>query len=68
MLLGKLIRFVRVCVCVCVCVRTSLTGESGKLTFKSNSTSSNKITLTWHRYRPPDQHIHASFIIYYKEA
>ncbi|XP_031443012.1 insulin-like growth factor 1 receptor isoform X2 [Clupea harengus] len=42
--------------------------ESGKLTFKSNSTSSNKITLTWHRYRPPDQHIHASFIIYYKEA
>ncbi|XP_062380455.1 insulin-like growth factor 1 receptor isoform X2 [Sardina pilchardus] len=41
--------------------------ESGKLIFKSNSTTSSKITLTWQRYRPPDQD-HGGFVVYYKEA
>ncbi|XP_023669780.2 insulin-like growth factor 1b receptor [Paramormyrops kingsleyae] len=42
--------------------------ESHIIKFKSNSTSSNKIKLTWERYRPPDYRDLISFIIYYKEA
>ncbi|XP_076148037.1 insulin-like growth factor 1 receptor isoform X1 [Alosa pseudoharengus] len=42
--------------------------ESGKLTFTSNSTTSSEITLTWQRYRPPDQQHKADFVVYYKEA
>ncbi|KAJ8248807.1 hypothetical protein GJAV_G00227970 [Gymnothorax javanicus] len=38
------------------------------LKFKSNSTMSNKIKLTWERYRPPDYRDLTSFIVYYKEA
>uniref|UniRef100_A0A8C3AWZ8 Tyrosine-protein kinase receptor n=1 Tax=Cyclopterus lumpus TaxID=8103 RepID=A0A8C3AWZ8_CYCLU len=42
--------------------------ESTILTFKSNSTSSTRIKLTWQRYRPPDYRDLISFIVYYKEA
>ncbi|TKS69749.1 Insulin-like growth factor 1 receptor [Collichthys lucidus] len=42
--------------------------ESTILKFKSNSTSSNRIKLTWQRYRPPDYRDLISFIVYYKEA
>ncbi|XP_076118364.1 insulin-like growth factor 1a receptor [Alosa pseudoharengus] len=38
------------------------------LKFKSNSTASNKIKLTWERYRPQDYRDLISFIVYYKEA
>lgn len=43
-------------------------GESTILQFKSNSTSSTRIKLTWQRYRPPDYRDLISFIVYYKEA
>ena len=43
-------------------------GESHILKFKSNSTVSNRIKLTWERYRPPDYRDLISFIVYYKEA
>ncbi|XP_072321577.1 insulin-like growth factor 1b receptor [Eucyclogobius newberryi] len=43
--------------------------ESYTLRFKSNSTRSTKIKLTWQRYRPPtDYRDLISFIVYYKEA
>uniref|UniRef100_A0A673Z0D1 Tyrosine-protein kinase receptor n=1 Tax=Salmo trutta TaxID=8032 RepID=A0A673Z0D1_SALTR len=42
--------------------------ESKVLRFKSNSTMSNRIKLTWQRYRPPDYRDLISFILYYKEA
>ncbi|XP_060779902.1 insulin-like growth factor 1a receptor isoform X1 [Neoarius graeffei] len=42
--------------------------ESHILKFKSNSTLSNRIKLTWERYRPPDYRDLISFIVYYKEA
>ncbi|KAI1904514.1 hypothetical protein AGOR_G00006430 [Albula goreensis] len=42
--------------------------ESHILKFKSNSTMSNRIKLTWERYRPPDYRDLISFIVYYKEA
>ncbi|XP_067105721.1 insulin-like growth factor 1 receptor isoform X1 [Osmerus mordax] len=42
--------------------------ESQILRFKSNSTMSNRIKLTWVRYRPPDYRDLISFIVYYKEA
>ncbi|KAG7473244.1 hypothetical protein MATL_G00093620 [Megalops atlanticus] len=42
--------------------------ESHILTFKSNSTMSNRIRLTWERYRPPDYNGLINFIVYYKEA
>uniref|UniRef100_A0A672Z4Z0 Tyrosine-protein kinase receptor n=1 Tax=Sphaeramia orbicularis TaxID=375764 RepID=A0A672Z4Z0_9TELE len=42
--------------------------ESTILKFKSNSTSSTRIKLTWQRYRPPDYRDLISFIVYYKEA
>ncbi|XP_026149381.1 insulin-like growth factor 1 receptor isoform X3 [Mastacembelus armatus] len=42
--------------------------ESTILKFKSNSTSSTRIKLTWERYRPPDYRDLISFIVYYKEA
>ncbi|XP_049900346.1 insulin-like growth factor 1 receptor isoform X1 [Epinephelus moara] len=42
--------------------------ESTVLKFKSNSTSSTRIKLTWQRYRPPDYRDLISFIVYYKEA
>ncbi|KAL6112769.1 igf1r [Pungitius sinensis] len=42
--------------------------ESTILTFKSNTTSSTRIKLTWQRYRPPDYRDLISFIVYYKEA
>uniref|UniRef100_A0A671XZZ4 Tyrosine-protein kinase receptor n=1 Tax=Sparus aurata TaxID=8175 RepID=A0A671XZZ4_SPAAU len=42
--------------------------ESTILQFKSNSTSSTRIKLTWQRYRPPDYRDLISFIVYYKEA
>ncbi|XP_035252278.1 insulin-like growth factor 1a receptor isoform X2 [Anguilla anguilla] len=42
--------------------------ESHTLKFKSNSTMSNRIKLTWERYRPPDYRDLISFIVYYKEA
>nr|XP_015198923.1 PREDICTED: insulin-like growth factor 1 receptor [Lepisosteus oculatus] len=42
--------------------------ESYILKFKSNSTMSNKIKLTWERYRPADYRDLISFIVYYKEA
>ncbi|KAI5098214.1 insulin-like growth factor 1 receptor precursor [Silurus meridionalis] len=42
--------------------------ESHILKFKSNSTQSNRIKLTWERYRPPDYRDLISFIVYYKEA
>ncbi|KAM3877370.1 insulin-like growth factor 1b receptor [Diretmus argenteus] len=42
--------------------------ESTILEFKSNSTSSTRIKLTWHSYRPPDYRDLISFIVYYKEA
>uniref|UniRef100_A0A8C5D3M6 Tyrosine-protein kinase receptor n=1 Tax=Gouania willdenowi TaxID=441366 RepID=A0A8C5D3M6_GOUWI len=42
--------------------------ESTILRFKSNSTSSTRIKLTWQRYRPPDYRDLISFIVYYKEA
>ena len=51
------------CPHVCACV-----GESHILKFKSNSTMSNRIKLTWERYRPPDYRDLISFIVYYKEA
>ncbi|XP_075887762.1 insulin-like growth factor 1b receptor isoform X2 [Nelusetta ayraudi] len=38
------------------------------LKFKSNSTSSTRIKLTWQRYRPRDYRDLISFIVYYKEA
>ncbi|KAG7271067.1 hypothetical protein CRUP_037966 [Coryphaenoides rupestris] len=38
------------------------------LEFKSNSTTSNTIKLTWERYRPPDYKNLISFIVYYKES
>lgn len=43
-------------------------GESTILKFKSNSTSSTRIKLTWQRYRPSDYRDLISFIVYYKEA
>ncbi|XP_077477069.1 insulin-like growth factor 1 receptor [Stigmatopora argus] len=42
--------------------------ESTILQFKSNSTSSTRIKLTWQRYRPRDYRDLISFIVYYKEA
>ncbi|XP_020797355.1 insulin-like growth factor 1b receptor isoform X2 [Boleophthalmus pectinirostris] len=43
--------------------------ERYTLRFKSNSTRSTKIKLTWQRYRPPkDYRDLISFIVYYKEA
>ncbi|KAM8877901.1 insulin-like growth factor 1 receptor [Synchiropus picturatus] len=42
--------------------------ESTILQFKSNSTSSSRIKLTWERYRPHDFRDLISFIVYYKEA
>uniref|UniRef100_A0A667Z5F6 Tyrosine-protein kinase receptor n=1 Tax=Myripristis murdjan TaxID=586833 RepID=A0A667Z5F6_9TELE len=42
--------------------------ESTILKFKSNSTSSTRIKLTWQRYRPSDYRDLISFIVYYKEA
>ncbi|KAF7660839.1 hypothetical protein LDENG_00273910 [Lucifuga dentata] len=42
--------------------------ESTILKFKSNSTSSTRIKLTWQRYRPNDYRDLISFIVYYKEA
>ncbi|XP_067089984.1 insulin-like growth factor 1a receptor [Osmerus mordax] len=42
--------------------------ESHILKFKSNSTMSNRIKLTWERYRPPDYRDLISFIVYFKEA
>ncbi|XP_028969810.1 insulin-like growth factor 1 receptor [Esox lucius] len=42
--------------------------ESKVLRFKSNSTMSNRIKLTWQRYKPPDYRDLISFILYYKEA
>uniref|UniRef100_A0AAY4BT19 Tyrosine-protein kinase receptor n=1 Tax=Denticeps clupeoides TaxID=299321 RepID=A0AAY4BT19_9TELE len=42
--------------------------ESGQLTFKYNSTTKDRITLTWHRYQPWDYRNPISFIVYYKEA
>ncbi|XP_063738253.1 insulin-like growth factor 1b receptor isoform X3 [Eleginops maclovinus] len=42
--------------------------ESTILRFKSNSTSSTRIKLTWQRYRPTDFRDLISFIVYYKEA
>ncbi|XP_051796077.1 insulin-like growth factor 1b receptor isoform X2 [Acanthochromis polyacanthus] len=42
--------------------------ESTILKFRSNSTSSTRIKLTWQRYRPPDYRDLISFIVYYKEA
>uniref|UniRef100_A0A8K9XP82 Tyrosine-protein kinase receptor n=1 Tax=Oncorhynchus mykiss TaxID=8022 RepID=A0A8K9XP82_ONCMY len=42
--------------------------ESKILRFKSNSTMSNRIKVTWQRYRPPDYRDLISFILYYKEA
>ncbi|XP_019935649.1 insulin-like growth factor 1 receptor [Paralichthys olivaceus] len=42
--------------------------ESTILNFKSNTTSSTRIKLTWQRYRPPDYRDLISFIVYYKEA
>ncbi|XP_078138968.1 insulin-like growth factor 1a receptor [Centroberyx gerrardi] len=42
--------------------------ESHNLKFKSNSTTSNLIKLTWERYRPPDYRDLISFIVYYKES
>lgn len=42
--------------------------ESTILKFKSNSTRSTRIKLTWERYRPPDYRDLISFIVYYKEA
>ncbi|MBN3310814.1 IGF1R factor, partial [Amia calva] len=42
--------------------------ESYILQFKYNSTMSNRIKLTWERYRPPDFRDLISFIVYYKEA
>ncbi|KAM3610116.1 uncharacterized protein V6R79_025621 [Siganus canaliculatus] len=41
--------------------------ESHILKFKSNTTSSHKITLSWENYRPPGQDL-ISFIVYYKES
>ncbi|KAL0978002.1 hypothetical protein UPYG_G00164560 [Umbra pygmaea] len=42
--------------------------ESQILMFKSNSTMSNRIKVTWQRYKPPDYRDLISFIVYYKEA
>ncbi|XP_036441449.1 insulin-like growth factor 1a receptor isoform X1 [Colossoma macropomum] len=42
--------------------------ETHILKFKSNQTQSNRIKLTWERYRPPDYRDLISFIVYYKEA
>ncbi|KAG7468187.1 hypothetical protein MATL_G00140190 [Megalops atlanticus] len=42
--------------------------ESHIIKFKSNSTMSNRIKLTWERYRPPDYRDLITFIVYYKEA
>ncbi|KAJ8417407.1 hypothetical protein AAFF_G00286340 [Aldrovandia affinis] len=42
--------------------------ESHILKFKSNSTMSSRIKLTWERYRPLDYRDLISFIVYYKEA
>nr|XP_061796382.1 insulin-like growth factor 1 receptor [Nerophis lumbriciformis] len=42
--------------------------ESTILQFKSNTTSSTRIILTWQRYRPRDYRDLISFIVYYKEA
>ncbi|XP_061131778.1 insulin-like growth factor 1b receptor isoform X1 [Syngnathus typhle] len=42
--------------------------ESTILKFKSNTTSSTRIKLTWQRYRPRDYRDLISFIVYYKEA
>ncbi|RXN38562.1 insulin-like growth factor 1 receptor [Labeo rohita] len=38
------------------------------LKFISNTTSSNRIKLTWDRFRPPNSRDLVSFIVYYKEA
>ncbi|TSS72685.1 Insulin-like growth factor 1 receptor [Bagarius yarrelli] len=42
--------------------------ESHIIKFKANNTQSNRIKLTWERYRPPDYRDLISFIVYYKEA
>uniref|UniRef100_A0A8C5CYQ8 Tyrosine-protein kinase receptor n=1 Tax=Gadus morhua TaxID=8049 RepID=A0A8C5CYQ8_GADMO len=42
--------------------------ESDTLTFKSNTTTSNSIKLTWERYRPLDYTDLISFIVYCKES
>uniref|UniRef100_A0A8C1BI39 Tyrosine-protein kinase receptor n=1 Tax=Cyprinus carpio carpio TaxID=630221 RepID=A0A8C1BI39_CYPCA len=42
--------------------------ESEILKFISNTTSSNKIKLTWDGFRPPNSRDLVSFIVYYKEA
>ncbi|XP_030622664.1 insulin-like growth factor 1a receptor [Chanos chanos] len=42
--------------------------ESHMLKFKSNSTMSNRIKITWERYWPDDPRDLISFIVYYKEA
>uniref|UniRef100_A0A671SGP0 Tyrosine-protein kinase receptor n=1 Tax=Sinocyclocheilus anshuiensis TaxID=1608454 RepID=A0A671SGP0_9TELE len=38
------------------------------LKFISNTTSNNRIKLTWDRFRPPNSRDLVSFIVYYKEA
>ena len=53
---------------VCVCVSRVSTGESDTLTFKSNTTTSDSIKLTWERYRPLDYTDLISFIVYCKES
>ncbi|XP_026071989.1 insulin-like growth factor 1 receptor [Carassius auratus] len=42
--------------------------ESEILKFISNTTSSNRIKLTWGGFRPPNSRDLVSFIVYYKEA
>lgn len=42
--------------------------QSHILKFKTNSTTSNLIKMTWERYRPSDYKDLISFIVYYKEA
>ncbi|XP_052002563.1 insulin-like growth factor 1b receptor [Xyrauchen texanus] len=42
--------------------------ESKILKFISNSTRSNRIRLTWERYRPSNYRDIVSFVVYYKEA
>ncbi|KAJ8271980.1 hypothetical protein COCON_G00108390 [Conger conger] len=42
--------------------------ESHILKFKSNSTMSSRIMLTWERFRPPDYRDLITFSVYYKEA
>ncbi|KAM6961068.1 insulin-like growth factor 1a receptor [Aplochiton taeniatus] len=42
--------------------------ESYTLRFKSNSTMSNRIKLTWEHYKPKDYRGLITFIVYYREA